>query len=827
MDYRLLGPLEVLDDTGTSLTLGGAKQRAVLTILLLHAGELVSADRLMDDLWGEDQPETAANTVQVYISQLRRILRAVGVEPLVTHRPGYRLDVGPDELDLSRSERLAAEARERLDHDDAAGAALRFREALALWRGEPLADFAFEPFATAEVERLLELRLVMIEDRYEAELEAGRHAELVPDLEALLRQHPNRERMRAHLMLATYRAGRQADALAIYQEGADLLAEELGIDPGPDLRRLHEAILRQEDWVGAPVRSVPAVTPGRNVEAPRGPTQGEAVLIVGVAVRIEAPPGISSEDWEPITEELVGRIQRSGEAAGASVPRRGPHGIDLVFGLPAGRSDDLDRASRLALRTLSEARTFTDEVGRGWDGAVPDVRVGIRAVRLGIGADRQPLWVAQDDPVGAGSLARSHGGASAVMDAATARRLSLGWTWTEVDDGVVALVGQGGSLRLPSGTPFVGRQAELSTCIEVVADVEAGRGRILLVEGEVGSGKTRLLEELRGEADGFVWVDALTLRARGGSLSDAVDKEARQASVGLVVDDVHRLGSDEQASFADALGLTDTAPVLVAMTLDPAMAERSRELWGSALTDFRHRVAHLTLGPLPDTEARVLAEALSPTGALDPATRDEVVARAEGNPLYLEELIRSLSESGGLERGVGWTMSMTNSWMMLPPSLEGVLAGRIQHLPDGARHLAQVAAIVGREFSVPLAEGVVGVDVGVDLAILLRSEVVREVRRSPELVCQFRHRLLQDAALATLTPARARELYGRVGRAFEARTPRPDAQQTESLAFYFYRSDDDEAALRWLEAAGRALSGARRAEVRQRIEKVKRRLDPR
>jgi DNA-binding SARP family transcriptional activator len=826
MDYRMLGPLEVLDDTGTSLALGGAKQRAVLTILLLHAGQVVSTDRLIDDLWGEEPPGTAANTIQVYVSQLRKILRAGGSEPLFTRRPGYLLQIGSDELDLSRFQRLAAEGRERLDRGDPAGAAVRLREALALWRGEPLADVSFEPFAAAEVERLLELRLVTIEDRYEAELEAGRHAELVPDLEALVRGYPYRERVRGQLMLATYRAGRPADALSIYQEGADHLVEELGIDPGPDLRRLHEAILRQEDWISAPPRSAPAVGVGLNAGVRRHATQGEALLVVGVAMRIGAPPAIAAEDWEAIAEEILGRIQRLGEGSGASMPRRSPDGIDLVYGLPAGSPDDLDRASLTALKALSESRAFADEVGRGWEGAAPDVRVGVRAAWLGIGADGFPDWVAEDDPVGAGSLARLHGGPSVVMDETTAQRLPLGWTWTRIEDGVVALVGHGGSLRIPSGSPFVGRQAELSTCVEALVDVVAGRGRILLIEGEVGSGKTRLLEELRAEATDFVWVDAAELLAGGRGLVDTVGMEPRRGRLGLVVDDVHGLDQEDQASVAAALGITDSAPILVAMTLDPALAERSRDLWARALTDFRHRVAHLALEPLPDAEARALAEALSPTGVLDPVTRDELVARAEGNPLYLEELIRSLSESGGLERGVGWTMSMTSSWMMLPPSLEGVLAGRIQHLPESPRLVAQVAAIVGREFSVPLVEGVLGADVGAELAVLLRSEVVREIRRSPELVCGFRHRLLQDAALAPLTPARARELYGRVGRAFEARTPKPDAHQKETLAFYFYRSDDLDTALRWLEAAGRALTGTRRAEARRRIEKLKRRLPP-
>jgi len=237
MDYRLLGPLEVREGDGP-LPLGGTKQRALLALLLLNANRVVARGRLIDELWGDQPPETAVTTVQVYVSRLRKLLPEGS---LLTRPPGYLLAVEPDAFDLLRFESLVAEAQKM----DVEHASQLLREALELWRGPPLAEFAGEPFAQLEAGRLEDLRLAALEERIEADLALGRHANLIGELETLIREHPHRERLRAQLMVALYRSSRQADALAAYRDARAVL-DDLGIEPGQKLRELERQVLTQE-----------------------------------------------------------------------------------------------------------------------------------------------------------------------------------------------------------------------------------------------------------------------------------------------------------------------------------------------------------------------------------------------------------------------------------------------------------------------------------------------------------------------------------------------------------------------------------------------------
>ena len=248
MEFRILGSLEGTDKD-RSLSLGAHKQRAVLAVLLLHQGEVVSTDRLVDELWGEQAPPTAVKSLQVYVSQLRKVL---GEGVLETRGRGYLLRLAPDQLDAERFEGLLELGRELFAAGDARGAADVLREALGLWRGSPLADFAYEPFAQPEIARLEELRLAALEARIEADLALGRHRELVAELEALARQNPLRERLRAQLMLALYRCGRQADALEGYKHARTELVSELGLEPSRELQELERAILQQSPELDAP-----------------------------------------------------------------------------------------------------------------------------------------------------------------------------------------------------------------------------------------------------------------------------------------------------------------------------------------------------------------------------------------------------------------------------------------------------------------------------------------------------------------------------------------------------------------------------------------------
>jgi DNA-binding SARP family transcriptional activator/DNA-binding beta-propeller fold protein YncE len=266
LEFRVLGPLQVASN-GSFLSLGGAKQRVVLALLLLNANKVVSIDRIIDELWNGSPPDSAANIVHGYVSHLRKELepgRQRGEhELLVSRPPGYLLRVGEDELDAERFSRLAADGRRLLAHGDVSAASTSLRGALALWRGPALADLAYDDFARLDVDRLEELRLAALEDRIDADLALGREAALVPELRELTAAHPLRERMRAQLMAALYRSGRQAEALEVFRDTRRVLDEELGIEPGPALRELERAILQHDPALGAPppppLRAVPRV----------------------------------------------------------------------------------------------------------------------------------------------------------------------------------------------------------------------------------------------------------------------------------------------------------------------------------------------------------------------------------------------------------------------------------------------------------------------------------------------------------------------------------------------------------------------------------------
>jgi DNA-binding SARP family transcriptional activator len=244
LEFRILGPLEVEGGSGP-IALGGQKQRALLAALLLEAGRVVATDRLVDLVWGEDAPKTATTSLQNSISRLRREL---GGDVLETRTPGYVLRVAPEQVDARRFELLLRDAR-RADPEERRDLLER---ALELWRGPALAEFAFEDFAQPEIRRLEELRLVAKEERIEADLELGRHSDVSGELEALVREHPLRETLRRQLMLALYRSGRQAEALDVYQDARARFVEELGIDPGPELKQLQAEILRHEAGIAAP-----------------------------------------------------------------------------------------------------------------------------------------------------------------------------------------------------------------------------------------------------------------------------------------------------------------------------------------------------------------------------------------------------------------------------------------------------------------------------------------------------------------------------------------------------------------------------------------------
>ena len=257
MEFKLLGPLAIHDGTNP-VVLAGRKQRALLARLLLDVNRTVAIDRLVDDLWGEDVPESAQKMVQIFVSQLRKVLPA---EMLQTRPPGYAVELDPAAIDVRRFEQLRLEGEAAHAAGNAALAAERLNDALALWRGDALAEFQ-EPFARAEAARLDELYLACLESRITADLDCGRHSELVAELDLLVSRHPRREALHVQHMLALYRSGRQSDALAAYQAFRTRLADELGLEPSARLRELERQILRQDpdlDLVSAPLSPVPAL----------------------------------------------------------------------------------------------------------------------------------------------------------------------------------------------------------------------------------------------------------------------------------------------------------------------------------------------------------------------------------------------------------------------------------------------------------------------------------------------------------------------------------------------------------------------------------------
>ena len=315
MQFRILGPLEVANGDGP-IAFDAPKQRALLGVLLLHPNEVVSSERLIDELWGERPPATAGKVVQTYVSQLRR---ALGAETIATRPPGYRLRIEEGELDADRFRRLTAEGRRLAANGEQEQADAIYREALALWRGPPLANVAFESFARNEVERLEEERLGTLMDRIDCELALGRHDELVAELEMLVGRYPLRERLRVQLMLALYRSGRQAEALAAYRDARHALVEQLGLEPSGELQALERAILTHDAALEAPPR-VGAERPSlRRVLGWRGvavafATLAGVVVALGLAFTLrsgEPAPSLLAPNSVGFIDAESGRVTKS------------------------------------------------------------------------------------------------------------------------------------------------------------------------------------------------------------------------------------------------------------------------------------------------------------------------------------------------------------------------------------------------------------------------------------------------------------------------------------------------------------------------------------
>jgi DNA-binding SARP family transcriptional activator len=368
-------------DGGVPVRLGGTRQRALLALLLTRSNEVVSTDRLIDELWGAQPPPSAANTVQYYVSQLRKLL---GADRIETKAPGYALRVEAGELDLARFEQLVRR-----------GGADELHEALGLWRGRPLADLEYEPFLQAEIARIEELRLAAIEKRLNLDLESGRDAELIGELEALVAEHPLRERFCAQLMIALYRAGRQAEALAAYRAARERLVEELGIDPGAALQELERAILRQDSSLDVAAESSTAPRKRAILAVAFDAAAVEPLLRLGEAlahrparelilVRLLGPSEDPAEPTAALSkyrEELTAR----GVEARVAAYRSDSAGRDAVL---LATEQDADLVLVDAPAALLESGSLGDDVTAVLDSAPCDAAVLVKGDELRTGGGR-------------------------------------------------------------------------------------------------------------------------------------------------------------------------------------------------------------------------------------------------------------------------------------------------------------------------------------------------------------------------------------------------------------------------------------------------------
>jgi YVTN family beta-propeller protein len=371
LEFRVLGPLEASQD-GRLVPLGGAKQRALLAILLVRANRVVSTDALLDELWGDRPPESAANMVQGYVSRLRKLLSGGNGDLIVHSPPGYVLRVEADRVDSHRFERLLREEGEERANGELETAGAMLREALALWRGVALADVELNSFVELEVRRLEELRLTALEERIEVDLELGRHGEVVAELEALVAEHPLRERLRRGLMLALYRCGRQSEALEVYRNGRRQLVEELGIEPGLPLRELERAILAQDPSLEASPSLGPEALAAADSHRRRRLLMTAVALAAGAAIAAIVVGLTGGSSIVTVPPNAVGLIDPATNRVTDSVPvGAGPSGIAVGEGAVWIASRDDKTVARVNPRTHEIEQTIPVDgtptgVAAGW-----------------------------------------------------------------------------------------------------------------------------------------------------------------------------------------------------------------------------------------------------------------------------------------------------------------------------------------------------------------------------------------------------------------------------------------------------------------------------
>jgi DNA-binding SARP family transcriptional activator len=871
VEFRVLGPLEVVDGD-RPLELGGRRQRALLACLLVHANEVIAAERLIEELWGGGS--TGANALQVSVSRLRRVLGPD--DRVLTQPPGYLLRVGPGELDRDEFECLFAQARRALEQGRAAEAAVTLRRALALWRGPPFADFVYEPFAQAEIARLDEARIACLEERIEAELAGGLHAELVGELEALTKEHPVRERLRTQLMLALYRCGRQADALTAYQAARQLLVAELGIEPSDELRELEQAILRQDPQLKVPSSPIATEAEAETraglraalAVVPTSTRRTVTVLVAGAGG--PAPAGQDPELRRQLSSRFFERVAPVLERHGAAIERLRDDRIMGVFGVPVAHEDDALRAIRAAVE-LREAFALEDnpfcigiDTGEVLTG---DPALGERLI-TGDAGDR------------AASLQLSSPEAAIVISDAT-RSLVRDAVRVESGEPVMAggvpasvwrlleLVPGAPPLQRRFDAPLVGRDGELSQLRQAFGRaLRERRAQLFTVYGEAGIGKTRLALELASSLEGEARVftgrclsygegitywpvreiviqaagdrevrqllegsrDADVVAARlesaigsgtGGAVSEEifwavrqlVEALARESPLVLVFEDVHWAEPTLLDLIEHLADWVHDASVLIVSLTRPELLD-GRPGWSGG----KLNATSILLDPLTRDESAELMEELSGGAGLAPEARERIAAAAAGNPLFLEQMLAMLAQ-GHDEVGE----------IAVPPAIQALLAARLDRLEPDERRVLECASVEGETFHLSGVVELSPPETREAVASLLMSLVRKELIRpepsdlSADEAFGFRHALIRDAAYEGVSKELRSELHARHAAWLEQATGERADQYEEFLGYHLeqafrYRAElhgADEEALGLADRARRSLTAAGQSALRR------------
>ena len=886
MHYGILGPLEV-SDGGRPVEVAGAKQRALLAVLLLNANRVVSRDELTEALWEDRAPDTATKALQVHVSQLRKIL---GVNRLVTRSPGYALRVEDGELDLHRFEALVAEARRSEPRE----AADLLRDALSLWRGPALADFAFDRFSQSETARLEEMHLAVLEDRFEADLTLGSHRALVGELESLIAEHPLRERLRGQLLLALYRSGRQADALDAYQAARAALVDELGIEPGRELRELHQAILNQDPRLDLDPEEEPepVETSTPELEPPEREMR-KTVSAVAVAVTI------SSSGGEPLDPEPLRRIEgRVASEIETAVARHGGRVetitadvVNAVFGMPVAHEDDAFRA----VRTAADVRDALDRIvielnGRGLELGF-GVGIGTGEVVTGTAGAAQPRITGKPlarasrlaQEAVAGDLLVDTETWQLVRDGATATRAGDAWRLADVTSATSP-----NARRLDS--PMVGRGRERRRLQDAFDQAVSDRScQLFTVLGPAGVGKSRLVQEFLTGVEGMAHVargrclpygEGITYWPLLEVVKEVVrledDESAEQAQEKIVA----ALGGRQEADLAarrvaELIGLADaeagaeegfaavqvlfealaSARPLVVVFDDIHWAEPTfldliehlagwtreapilfvclarhelldvRPVWGGG----KLNATTALLEPLSDAECAQLIENLVGGAELAEQVGERIVAAAEGNPLFVEQMLAMLVDDGSLVHEEGrWTAARDVSEVPVPPTIRALLAARLDQLDVTERRTIECAAVAGKVFQEPAVVELIDADpagmVASSLAALVRKELIRPDPSSfGGRTYRFRHLLIRDAAYDSIPKEARATLHARFGRWLEQAAGDRAIEYEEVIGYHLeqaYRyiaevgAVDDTARALGRDAAERLGQAGRRAFVR-------------